>query len=347
MRPEFVIAEREFREHFSSKRFLVIFGILILLIIFSLWTGIDSYNQQLSEYNSAVSSPGSPLDHVALSATSMPSVLQVFQSMVTLFTLTGMMLGISLGFDAISGEHDKGSIKFLISSPIYRDAIINGKTLGALITLGVAMGSAFIIAIAIMLFKSAVPSLDDLVRIAAFFLAALLYCMVFYAISLMMSTITKDTTAAVICSVWLIILLILFSYMAVQIGSAITSVVYGPAPMADQSTFDASNGNINSYITYVSREYQISNDIGMISPYGDFGGMMGTGAGGIGSALVSRTSTDITSDLSASTGTTTFQKVYSLEDSISSVMVQLIVLVIELVAAFSISYVAFMKMDIR
>ena len=360
MRPELVIAEREFREHFTSKRFLIIFGILVLLMIFSLWVGIDTYNQQLRDYKTAMSSSkGNSLVQLSLSMLPLPSVLQVFQSMVPLFTLTGMMLGISLGFDAISREKDKGSIKFLVSSPIYRDAIINGKVLGAFITLAGAMGAVFLVAVAVMLFKNIVPGVDDMLRIACFFLAALLYCMVFFAISMMMSTLTKDTTTSIICSVWLALLLIVFSYMSIQIGTAIAGIIYGPAPSEDSmltGISNAMNGSLtgtgsylNDYMGYISKEYRISDDLNMISPYGSFGGTMGMGTGGIGSTLVSRTPTDISSMLSSTSPLTggVSKTNFSLPDSISYVKVQLIALIVELIAAFGISYVAFMRTDIR
>ena len=99
----------------------------------------------------------------------MPSVLEVFNSMVIFFTFLGMILGAAMGFDRISREKDEGSLKFLVSSPIYRDAIINGKTIGAIATLAVALAAAFLLAIAIVMLRGVVPGLDDLLRIAAFF----------------------------------------------------------------------------------------------------------------------------------------------------------------------------------
>jgi ABC-2 type transport system permease protein len=361
MRSVFVIADKEFRDHLSSKIFLFIFAILIMVMIFSLWTGIDSYNQQLSDYKSAMSSgSGNALAQLSLSTMLMPSVLQVFQSMVMLLALVGMFLGIALGFGAVSREKDKGSIKFLVSSPIYRDSIIIGKTLGALVTLTIAMGSVFLIAIAIMLFKNVIPGTDDLARIACFFIAALLYCMVFYGISLMMSTITRDTVTALICSFCLIVMLIVFSYMSVQLGTAIAGLVYGPAPSTYSMMSSASsigNGNnssmsgINNYMDYISKQYQISDDINIISPYGDFGGTMGMGSGGIGSTLLSKQPTDVSSILSSSSsllgGSTVKPKDYSLLDSILYVKLQFIALIVELIATFAISYAAFMRMDVR
>ncbi len=66
----------------------------------------------------------------------MPSILEVFNSMVIFFTFLGIILGASMGFDQISRERDEGSLKFLAVCPIYRDAIINGKAIGAIATIG-------------------------------------------------------------------------------------------------------------------------------------------------------------------------------------------------------------------
>ena len=115
----------------------------------------------------------------------MPSVLQVFQSMLMLFSYLGMVLGASLGFDQIAREKDEGSLKFLVTSPVYRDAIVNGKTIGAIATLAGAMGAAFAIIVAVMLLRGVVPGAEDMIRIFLFFIASLLYCTVFFALAMM------------------------------------------------------------------------------------------------------------------------------------------------------------------
>lgn len=44
MRPEMIVAEKEFRDHLASKRFMVIFAILLLLSFYGVYTGMDAYN---------------------------------------------------------------------------------------------------------------------------------------------------------------------------------------------------------------------------------------------------------------------------------------------------------------
>jgi ABC-2 type transport system permease protein len=189
MKPELIIAEKEFRDHITSKRFVVIFGIMLLLAIYSINLGMDSYNQQLEHYKNQIDANNPDTQRIIQSYEQMikeardrgdpsqsieslqnnlerylnpkmPSVLQVFQSMLMLFMYLGMVLGASLGFDQIAREKDEGSLKFLVTSPVYRDAIINGKTIGAIATLAAAILASFAIILAVMLLRGVVPGGD-------------------------------------------------------------------------------------------------------------------------------------------------------------------------------------------
>lgn len=385
MRSELIVAEKEFRDHLSSKRFLAVFAILMLLSFYGVYSGMDAYNKRLDQYKNpslvmdqpfmkemvdslqkqiqdAEARGDSPESIQALkdqlnSLTNppMPSVLEVFNSMVIFFTFLGMILGAAMGFDQISKEKDEGSLKFLISSPIYRDAVINGKAIGAIATLAVALAAAFLLAIAIVMIRGVVPGFDDMVRIAAFFVAALLYCTVFFAIAMMMSTVTRSTSMSVICTVGLVVVLIIFSILALIVSGVIAQSIIGPAPPLDYgSLMNNSTGSINvssmmsnsEYMNYtnklVSMEFQISDTITTVSPVNDFGGMMGLGIGGIGNAILSKTPVQ-----SLTLMATPSSKQISLLDSLASVWTKILVLIVEMVVAFAISYVAFMRMDIR
>jgi ABC-2 type transport system permease protein len=387
MRPELIVAEKEFRDHLSSKRFLVIFAILMLLSFYGVYSGMDAYNTKLDQYKN----PGLVMDQPymqvyvnslqqqiqdaeargdspetiqglqdqlkALTNPPMPSVLEVFSSMVIFFTFLGMILGAAMGFDQISREKDEGSLKFLAISPLYRDAIINGKTIGAIATLAVALAAAFLLAIAIVMLRGVVPGLDDMLRIAAFFVASLLYCSVFFAIAMMMSAVTKSTSMSIICTVGLVVLLIVFSILALIVSGVIAQAIVGPAPEIDYGALmNTSNGSTNvssiisnsEYMDYTNKlvavEFQISDTITMVSPVNNFGGFMGLGIGGIGNAILSKAPVQSMSLMITSSPST---KQISLLDSLASVWIKILVLIVYLVVAFAISYVAFMRMDIR
>ena len=201
MRPELIVAGKELRDHVTSRRFLIIFAILLLISVYSIVTGMDQYNKTLDSYKESqqqdwyqqqiadlqkqiqdaqargdsqelIDNLQAQLD--SMINPSMPSVMTIFYSLNQYFVWICILLAIALGFDLITREKEEGSLKSLLSHPVYRDSVINGKTLGAITVLIAAMGAAFLITIAIVLFFGVVPSVDELLRIAGYFLMALI-----------------------------------------------------------------------------------------------------------------------------------------------------------------------------
>ena len=54
--------------------------------------------------------------------------------------ILGPLLGIAFGFDAINGERSPGTLPRLVSQPIHRDEIINGKFVAGIGAIALALG---------------------------------------------------------------------------------------------------------------------------------------------------------------------------------------------------------------
>ena len=379
MRPEFIVAEKEFRDHLASKRFLAIFVILLLLSLYGAYTGLQSYQQQLNQYKNpqAISDPttksmveslqeqindagargDSPQDIQSLkdelnslTQVPMPSILIIFRGIVLYFTIVGMFLGAVMGFDRISAEKEEGSIKFLAISPLYRDAIINGKTIGAIATLAVALAASILLIIAIAIFQGVIPGFDDLLRIGLFFLVALVYCTVFFGIAMMLSVIVKTTSLAAICTGGAIILIIGYTVMSLVIASFVAASAAGTPP---PGYYDAMTNTTNvsgllenkAFMNYTMNEemslIQTEDTLTTIMPTSDFGGLAGLGPGGIAYSILSTEG----NSLSMNVGKPVTQ--VSLLDSLASVWVKILIFLVYLIVPFAISYVVFMRLDIR
>lgn len=416
MRQEFIVAEKEFKDHITSKRFLAILAIFMLLAVYAMITGMDSYNKSLDAYKQQQASKdpwrqetinnyqkqiqdaesrGAPAEEIESLKNSldnfinppMPSVLIVFTSFTLLFAVMGMILSVSMGFDQISKEKEDGSLKTVLSSPMYRDALINGKSLGAIGTLAVTMAATFLVTIAIMLLYGVVPNADDMIRIVIFFIAALMYCTVFFAIAMAMSTIAKSSTMAVIYTIGIVFLVLLFSILSYFMADMIAGSIVGPSPeypytpyTQSYSTYTDANGTVvytkSDAITYInttsdntsqpmplpapsiSPEYtayndywmkksritsQIADTIGTISPINDFTGALGSGGSGIAGAILSKQKPY---DFSSSYWMPS-NKTISVWESLSYVWMKILALIVEIVVAFAVSYVMFMRMDVR
>ena len=64
-----------------------------------------------------------------------------FPSFVFVLTLFLPLMAIGLGFDAINGEHNRRTLSRILAQPIYRDALLAGKFLAGLATLGICLVS--------------------------------------------------------------------------------------------------------------------------------------------------------------------------------------------------------------
>jgi ABC-2 type transport system permease protein len=395
MRPELIVAEKEFGDHITSKRFVVIFGILLLLAIYTISTGMDSYNQKLDEYknprpasdyqykqqtidhfqqliddaqvnNMTPESVKSLQDQIdQMEHPPMPSPMDVFQTMIFLFTLVGMVLGASLGFDQIARERGRGSLKFLVTSPIYRDVIINGKTTGVIGTLAGAMGAALAVAIAIMMLKGIVPNLEELIRIVLFFLTAMLYCLVFFALAMMVSALSRNTAMAAITMVGMIFLMFIIMVLISLLSGIIAGMIVGPAPVNDftrpQPMPVVMNESTDNVITYSYQPYEetemfkysnrlsatrsdVTNILSAFSPIDDFSGYLGNGHMGNGPAPIAE---NTHAYMYAPFASVTDGEKISLLDSLLSIWIKVLALIVEITAAFGVAYVAFMRADVR
>jgi len=194
-----VVAKKEFLDHVMGWKFLLILAILMIISLLAIYQGVESYNENLERYKEGmveieehpeVMPPGWMPEK--------PSILFVFQMMSMLyFGILGAILAIAIGFNLISGEKESGSLKSLLSHPVFRDTIINGKALGGMGALGFAMLVMTLLSIGILMMLGIMPTGDEFVRILVFMGFTLLFMFSFFAIALMCSTIAKNSTRAI------------------------------------------------------------------------------------------------------------------------------------------------------
>lgn len=363
MKTEFIVAAKEFKDYLSSKRFLIIFGALVLMCIAGIISGISSYNSQIDSYNQMLQRANSTA--IGAIQPTMPSMLLVFESFGSTFITIGWLLAIAIGFDLISKEKESGSLKLLLSRPTFRDSVINGKILGSSGILIVALAATFMVALAILLFSGLVPTGDDLARLVIFFVAMVLFCVAFLAIAMAASTIAKSSTLAVLLAIGVVMfstLLPTFTSSALDIamGSAPQMVVVSASTGTSGSTTQTSNGldaqggnmqfgrnstmqmEINpEYTSYWNTRNQISEAINLLSPTEDFKGII--------NVVVDRQSSPIVSDNNIQ-GRFEFvgrNSNVSLASTLSSIIPQVLALLVMIVGGFVLSYAKFIRMDVR
>lgn len=95
-----------------------------------------------------------------------------------------------MGFDAINGERTRGTLSLILSQPIYRDAIINGKFLASLATVAIMIASIMVMIAGISIAKlGVVPNGQEVVRAILFFIACILYIAFWMSLAILFSII--------------------------------------------------------------------------------------------------------------------------------------------------------------
>jgi ABC-2 type transport system permease protein len=138
----------------------------------------------------------------------------------TLFTFINFIaiffipiIGIALGFDAINGERSSGTISRILSQPIFRDSVINAKFLAGLFTLSIMVVTTVVIISGVGLrFLGVPPSLEEIFRLFIYVVITIIYGAFWMSLSILFSTVFRRVSTSLITSlaIWLIFGLFIF-----------------------------------------------------------------------------------------------------------------------------------------
>jgi Cu-processing system permease protein len=150
-------------------------------------------------------------------------------SLVSLAIYLVPLIALILGYDAIVGERERGSMELLLSMPITRFEILLGKYLGLAAALAVSTVAGFGAGLLPMLSQL---SSGDMVHYLGFMLSAILMGMAFLSLSLLVSVLASDRMRAsgVAIGLWFFFVLIfdlLLTGALVVSGGSLSSTVFG------------------------------------------------------------------------------------------------------------------------
>ena len=222
-----VVFWKELSDHFSSRRFMILLMLIILTGFWAIFTSGQAIRGLADEV---------PTRFVfLLLLTSQPGALFSLAAFLVFF---GPLVGITLGFDAISGEYAHGTLSRVLSQPIYRDSLINGKFLAGLTTVAIFWAAILLIVIGLgITLLGFPPNGEELWRMLIFTLVGILYVGFWLALALLFSLLFQRTVTAALASlaVWL--------FLAIFLGMVAQSVA---------SLFASSSVNIDVIISRIS-----------------------------------------------------------------------------------------------
>jgi ABC-2 type transport system permease protein len=188
---------KELADHFDSARMM---GLALLMVIAA---GVPFY---------------SAVEHLKSTTAEDPFLLlKLFNpggqtlSVVAILSFVIPVMAIGLGFDSINGEHNRRTLSRILAQPIYRDALLAGKFLAALIVLAVNLVCLWLLVVGFgVLFLGVPPSGDEFARSLVFLFIAIAYAGVWLGVAMLFSVLFRSpaTAALLALGVWLFMALL-------------------------------------------------------------------------------------------------------------------------------------------
>jgi ABC-2 type transport system permease protein len=311
MRSVITVFRKELTDHFSSKKFLILLALIYIAGLASTYVAL----QNIGDVASALDK------HVFLRLfTTGGDILPSFISFISFFI---PIIGIIFGFDAINSERNSGNLSRLMSQPIYRDSVINGKFLAGVTTLSIIVASiAFIIAGVGLTSIGVPPTSEEILRIFFFVFICVFYGGFWMGLSMLFSVIMDKIAASILTAIAIWIFLMFFLPI---IANAIANAV---APLENATTaVQIQNYTINQGILRMSPSTLFTEIIAIL--------LIPTGGHFM---LQPVFESDVASMIA---------NPLSLGQSLIQVWPQLVIIIALAIICFALSYVLFMRQEIR
>jgi ABC-2 type transport system permease protein len=212
----FVVFKKELADHFSSYRFVILFALIAMVSLISAYmTGVG-----LREELEGIAKPKFVF-------------LMLFTSTGAWFSLAqfiaffGPLIGLVLGFDSINREKSTGTMSKLVSQPIFRDSIINGKFLAGVTTVAIMFASIVLVISGLGLrVLGVVPGIEELWRIIIYLVISIVYVSFWLGISMLFSIVFRSIATSALAS---IAMWIFFSFF-ISLGANVAANALAPLP---------------------------------------------------------------------------------------------------------------------
>mgnify|MGYP001278403197 CR=1 FL=1 len=195
--PFWVIVCKEISDYIRSWRFIILVALIALTCMGSMYTALTNMTKAVK--------PDDPegtfffLKLFTISDGTLPSFF-VFISFL------GPLLGISMGFDAINSEQNKGTLSRLMSQPIYRDYILNAKFTASIIMVSIMFFALGFVVIGLGLITIGIPpTAEEFLRIIFFLILSILYVALWLNLSIFFSVRFRQAATSALSgiAVWL------------------------------------------------------------------------------------------------------------------------------------------------
>lgn len=186
-----VVLLKELSDHFTSVRMRVLEWLVALTALAAVYGAIQQIRDVTAE---------DPFLFLRLFTTAR----EPLPSFVAFLSFLVPLMAIGLGFDAVNGEHNRRTLSRILSQPIYRDALLFGKFIAALMTLSVSLIALWLLVIGLGLITLGVPpGGEEMARALVFLLVTIAYAGVWLALAMLASVLFRSTATAALVTLGL------------------------------------------------------------------------------------------------------------------------------------------------
>lgn len=310
--PFMAMVNKEISDYVRSWRFLILLFLVFLTCLGSVSVAIANMDDAVK-----ANATGDSFIFLRLFTASDGTLPSFF----VFISFLGPLLGLIMGFDAVNAEENKGTLSRILSQPVHRDYVINTKFTAAIIVLSVMMFClGFLVMGAGLIATGIPPTADEFLRIVFFIIVGILYISFWLNLSIFFSVRFRQPATSALAGIatWLFL-------------TVFYSILVSLIAKAAQPSDNASAGQVIAYQELVMNLFRV-----------------------LPGQLFSDATTTILVPTVRSLGPMTVEKIYGtipgslpLGQSLLIVWPQITGLVAATVICFVLSYVSFMKKEVR
>ena len=187
------IFRKELADYFTSIRIFILFLLVFLASAAGLFASFQG-----------IRGSGSETGFVFLKLFTTSG--EAIPSLVTFLALFIPIIGIALGFDALNSERSSGTLSRILSQPVYRDNVINGKFLAGISTLFIMMMATLLIVSGYGLRMIGVPpNAEEIIRLFFYLILTIVYGAFWMGLAILFSVLFRRIATSLLSSlaIWL------------------------------------------------------------------------------------------------------------------------------------------------
>ena len=220
--PFWVIVQKDFGDHIRSWRFTILLAIIFLACIGSIYSAVSAIRGGALNDN---------LDFLFLQMFTISD--GTLPNFVTFVTFLGPLMGIALGFDAVNSERNRGTLSRLMSQPIYRDDFILAKFTASLLLVTVVIFALGLLVMGLGLYAIGYPPTpEEFWRVFFFLVLAVFYVGFWLNLSILFSIRFRQAATSALSS------FALWIFFTVFYGLILNLIARAIAPSASEATVE-------------------------------------------------------------------------------------------------------------